>query len=328
MGENRKNGPDSSVHVKPAPRTGIPAGLLRLLLAAPVFAGLTSPGHALEPEPRRWNHLPTGTNFLGVGYARTEADIAFDPTLRLENVKMDMDSWAAKYIRTFEMMGKSARIDLTQAHLNAKWKGLLDGTPASTARNGWSDTFVRLAMNLYGAPPLRGKAYAAYRARKGNETIVGAGLAVRLPTGQYMDDKLINLGENRYVFRPQLGVLHTRNHWTVEGTAEVALHTDNDDFFNGMKLEQKPLYILYGTLTYSLRPGQWLSAGLGYDYGGEHTVDNVEKNDVMQDVGWALSYAYPINRQSGLKITYIGTRTQESTGADTGSVLATLSYAW
>jgi hypothetical protein len=312
----------------PVLRTGIPAGLLRLFPACAVFAALASPCHALEPEPRRWNHLPTGTNFFGVGYARTEADVAFDPTLRLENVNMDMDSWAAKYVRSFEALGKSARIDLTQAHLNAEWKGLLDGAPASTARNGWSDTFVRLAINLYGAPPLSGRAYAAYRARTESETIVGAGLAVRLPTGQYMDDKLINLGENRYVFRPQFGVLHTRNQWAVEGTAEVAFHTDNDDFFNGRKLEQKPLYILYGTLTYMFRPGQWLSAGLGYDYGGEHSVDNVEKNDVMQDVGWALSYAYPVNRQSGLKITYIGTRTMESTGADTDSVLATLSYGW
>jgi hypothetical protein len=55
-------------------------------------------------------------------------------------------------------------------------------------------------MNLYGAPPLSGKDYAAYRAKMDVETIVGAGLAVRLPTGQYMDDKLINLGENRFVF--------------------------------------------------------------------------------------------------------------------------------
>jgi hypothetical protein len=113
---------------------------------------------------------------------------------------MDMDSWVGQYIRTFELFDKSARIDLTQAHLNAEWKGLLNGAPVSTARNGWSDSFIRLAMNLYGAPPLSGKDYAAYRAKMDVETIVGAGLAVRLPTGQYMDDKLINLGENRFVF--------------------------------------------------------------------------------------------------------------------------------
>jgi hypothetical protein len=39
------------------------------------------------------------------------------------------------------------------------WTGILDGAPASTTRNGSSDTFVRVAVNLYGAPPLRGKAF-------------------------------------------------------------------------------------------------------------------------------------------------------------------------
>jgi len=302
--------------------------LLRLLLPGLVIAGTIAPCQALEPEPRKWNHLPMGTNYAGVGYAHTEADIAFDPTLLLEDVKMDMDTWVGQYIRTFELFDKSARVDLTQTHLNAEWKGLLNGAPVSTARNGWSDSIVRLAMNLYGAPPLSGKEFAAYRAKMDVETIVGVGLVVRLPTGQYMDDKLINLGENRFVFRPQLGVLHTCNHWTVEGTAEVAFHTDNDDFFNGKKLEQKPLYILYGNLSYMFRPGQWLSAGVGYDYGGEHSVDNVDKNDRMQDIGWALTYAYPLSRQSGIKIKYVGTRTQESTGSDSDTVLTTLSYAW
>ena len=177
--------------------------LLRLLLPGLLFAGTINPCRALEPEPRKWNHLPTGTNFAGVGYARTSADIAFDPTLQLEDVKMDMDTWVGQYIRTFDLFDKSARIDLTQAHLNAEWKGLLNGAPASTARNGWSDSFVRLAVNLYGAPPLSGKQYAAYRAKMNVETIVGVGLAVRLPTGQYMDDKLINLGDNRFAFRPR-----------------------------------------------------------------------------------------------------------------------------
>ena len=150
--------------------------LLHLLLFVLVFSGITTPCRALEPEPRKWNHLPTGTNYAGVGYARTEADIAFDPTLLLKDVKMDMDTWAGQYIRTFELFDKSARIDLTQAHLNAEWKGLLNGAPASTARNGWSDSLVRLAMNLYGAPPLSGKQYAAYRAAMDVETIVGVGL--------------------------------------------------------------------------------------------------------------------------------------------------------
>jgi len=54
----------------------------------------------------------------------------------------------------------------------------------------------------------------------------------------------------------------------------------------------------------------------------------VDKNDRMQDIGWALNCAYPINRQSGIKIKCVGVRTLESTGSDSDTVLATLSFAW
>jgi len=41
------------------------------------------------------------TNFGGLAYAYTKADIFFDPTLSLEDVEMKQDTWAGKYIRTF-----------------------------------------------------------------------------------------------------------------------------------------------------------------------------------------------------------------------------------
>jgi len=63
---------------------------------------------AQELEPRRWSHLPIATNFLGGGYSYTNADIFFDPVLRIENAKMEMHTWAAQYIRTIELFEKSA----------------------------------------------------------------------------------------------------------------------------------------------------------------------------------------------------------------------------
>ena len=144
-------------------------------------------------------------NFVGAAYVYTEADIFVDPVLELEDVNMEMSTVAGVYIRTFELFGKSARIDITQGYTEATWTGLLEGTPASTSRSGWSDTLVRFGINLYGAPPLRGEEFFAYRAEHKVETIVGVGLVVRLPTGDYEEDKLLNLGQNRFVFRPQLG---------------------------------------------------------------------------------------------------------------------------
>jgi hypothetical protein len=301
---------------------------LKLLLPGLFAASLLLPCHAMELEPRQWSHLPLGTNFGGVAYAYTEADISFDPVLRLDDVEMDLQTWAGKYIRTFGFFDKSVRIDLTQAYQKGEWSGLLDGTPASTSRSGWSDTFVRLAVNLYGAPPLNRREFAAYRSGLREETIVGMGLVVRLPTGEYMDDRLINLGQNRFAFRPQLGISHTRGKWTAEVTGEAAFYTDNDEFYNGNKLEQDPLYIIHGHLIHTFRPGLWVSASVGYDYGGENTINGVEKDDNKQDVGWALTFAYPINRQTGIKATYIGSRKLESTGLDSDTLLTSLSFSW
>jgi hypothetical protein len=42
---------------------------------------------------------------------------------------------------------------------------------------------------------------------------------VQLPTGEYFDDRLINLGTNRFMFRPQIGVQHQRRNWTLRSPA-------------------------------------------------------------------------------------------------------------
>jgi hypothetical protein len=296
-----------------------------LILAAQGFMPYV---FALEPVPRQWSHLPTGINVAGVAYAYTEADITVDPVLRMEDVEMERDTWALKYIHTFEAFDKSARVDITQAYQEGYWSGRLNGVPATASRHGLSDTFVRFAVNLYGAPPLTGKEYGAYRRNANPETIIGAGLAVRLPTGDYMEENLINLGKNRYSFRPQLGVQHTQGKWSAELTGEVAFYTENDEFYNGNKLEQDPLFIMHGHLIHSFSPGHWAGASFGYDYGGESTINGVDKDDRRQDIALAFNYVYPINRRSGIKVGYIRTRTQESVGNDTDTLTAGFSILW
>ena len=290
--------------------------------------GLPFPCLAQELEPRRWSHLPIGTNFAGGGYSYTEADILVDPVIRVESVEMEMHTWAVQYIRSFELFKKSARIRFVQAYQEGRWTGLIDGVHESVKRSGLTDSVLRFAVNLYGAPPLKSKEFATYRAKVDIETIVGTALVVQLPTGDYMDDKLINLGTNRYTFRPQFGVVHNRGKWSMELTGEACLYTDNNDFFNGNKLEQDPLYTLQTHLVYTFRPGLWAAAGAGYGYGGESTVNGVEKKDRRGNVAWALSVGYPITRKLGVKAAYLGNRTQESTGRDTDSLAVGFAISW
>jgi hypothetical protein len=102
---------------------------------------------------------------------------------------------------------------------------------------------------------LTGKAYAAFRAQVDIETFIGAGLAVQLPTGEYHENRLINLGTNRITVRPQLDIVHNRGPWSFEGSAIAAMYTDNDEFFGGNVLEQDPFFYPCRTCGLQISPG-------------------------------------------------------------------------
>ncbi len=299
-------------------------------IAAAIFAVafLTLQCQAQDLQPRRWGHLPIDTNFSGIGYAYTGADVAFDPVLLIEDVTLDLNSLPLKYIRTFELAGKSARIDVLQAYQDAEWNGLVDGVATRVTRSGWSDTVLRFAVNLVGAPPLKGAEYAEYRTAAESETIVGLGLELQIPTGQYFNDKLLNLGTNRVTFRPQLGAVHKQGKWTTEFTASSWLYTDNNDFFNGNYLEQNPLYTLQGFVDYTFKPGLFIGTGIAYGLGGESKIDGIHKDDPRDALLWGLALGYPISKTVGGQITYLSQRTQTPVGVDSDSVLATISIIW
>ena len=299
-----------------------------VLLILVGYQSSISPLFAQELQVRRWNHLPINHNFLTGNYATTQGEIAFDPVLRIEDAVVDIDTWLLAYVRTFELLDRTARFEVRQAWQNGTWSGLVDGTPTTVDRSGWSDTFLRFAVNLLGAPPLEGKAYAGYRAATDEETIVGLALGVVLPTGQYFDDKLINLGNNRFTFRPQIGIQHRKGNWAFEATGTVWIYTDNSSFFGGNRLEQNPLYTIDGSIEYNFTSGLWASAGLGIGIGGRSTVNSVPANDYRETVVWAIRAGFPLTKSTGVTATYVQNDHWSQVGSKSQSVSIGIVTSW
>jgi len=280
---------------------------------------------AQDLEPRRWSRLPSGVSFIGLGFSNTTGDILFDPVLHIEDARLDYGVLGASFIRTFSLFGQYARVDVSLPYARGRWKGLLNGAPASLERRGLLDPSIRLSVNLYGAPALKGREFGLYLADHPVNTTVGAAIGVIAPLGEYFDDKLINLGSNRWAVRPQFGVLHEHHKWQFETTAAVFLYADNKKFYPGSQLrEQDPLWSIQGHLIYTFRPGLWVSASGAYIWGGKSTIDGVERNDKNDMAIWALSLGVPINPRQGLKFAYINSETKTFTGSNLG----TLSVAW
>lgn len=283
---------------------------------------------AQDLEPRRWSHLPTNLNVLGLAAATTNGEILFDPVLRIEDAEFDLSVGGLGYVRTFALWGKSARIDVNVPYAKGRWEGLLDGEPAAVGRQGFMDPSVRFSINLYGAPPLGGKEYIQFRRDNPVTTTVGAALAVQLPLGDYNNQKLINLGNNRFVVRPQLGFLHQRYKWQFELTGSVFLHQDNNEFWDGNSLEQEPLWFMQGHIIYSFRPGLWASISAGYGYGGRSEVNDIPKTDYRRTRYMALSFGVPINRNQGLKFAWFTSDTNVDVGSNFDSFIAAWSINW
>lgn len=304
------------------------ANQLRRLGATGCLLMTSWPAMAEDLEPRRWAHTPTGLHSLAVGYVYSEADILFDPALQLEDVEMTMHVAALKYLQTFELLGKTARVELTQGYATGRWTGLVAGVKESTERDGLTDSQVRFAVNLIGAPPLAGKVYQEYRAQPGLETIVGAAVIVQLPTGDYQDDKLINIGNNRFTFRPQVGVLHNWDEWSFEYTGSVWLFTDNDQFYNDTTLEQGPLYSAQGHVVYMPARGVWVGVSAAYTYATEATLDGNDLDDEREHLFWSLGVGFPITARIQGKCAYIGSRALGSLGVDSDGVAVGVGYMW
>ena len=301
---------------------------MRYLGGILIFLWLAVPSIAQELDPRRWSHLPINTNFFGGGYAHTDGNISFDPALKIEGAEVELHSSVLSYIRTFELLGKTARLDVTQGWRDARWSGTVDGVDTTVKRSGLTDTRLRFSMNVIGAPPLAGRDYAAYRAATKMETIVGVALMVELPTGQYNKDKLLNIGSNRFTFRPQLGAVRTVGKWTLEATGSVDFFTKNNSFFGGNTREQKPFFSLQTHAIYNFSPGFWTSASVGYANGAESTVNGIEKNDRKEFIAWAASIGYPVTDRLSLKSTYLGSSRRRDFGMESDTFAVGFSTFW
>ncbi|MFC4995232.1 transporter [Rubritalea tangerina] len=299
---------------------------MRILIAILLF---TLPLCAQELTPRRWSHLPTDKNLMGLGYAYTQADIFLDPVLQVENLELELQTLALRYIRTFEFLGTSSRFELGQGYQDGIYRGLLRGEQASAYRSGPTDTLLRISSILYGAPPLKGKEFAQYRKSVQNsETLIGAALILQLPTGDYSENQLINIGSNRFTIRPQIGIVHQRDKWTFETSASMWAFSDNNEFWQGTHRQQDPLWAFQSHLIYTFQPGFWSSASIGYGIGAENEVNGINKNDSAENLAFSLAGGYAFTRNFGAKIAYIGTRTQTDKSFDSDTLALGFSWIW
>jgi hypothetical protein len=274
-------------------------------------------------EPRSYSNAPVGVNFLIGGYAYTRGGLAFDTSLPVTDPSIQTSSAVLGYARALDLWGKSGKFDVIVPYTWLSGSADYRGGPIERKVNGFADPTFRISANVYGAPALSLPEFKAYE----QDLIVGGSLQVSVPAGQYDDTKLVNIGTHRWYFKPEIGVSKALGQWTLEGQAAVTLFTTNNDFFNGNKRSQDPLYSLQAHAIYNFRSGIWGSMDATYFAGGRTTLNGTLGSNLQQNWRAGATLAFPVDAYNSVKL-YASKGVSARTGNNYDLVGAAWQYRW
>ena len=288
-----------------------------------VFVLLVFDRQAQDLEPRAFSRAPIGTQNIVVSYGYQGGDVLTDSALPLSDVSVTLNSGSVGYARTFGLFRKQANFAAFAPYVYAHVGGRVFEQEAEVTRSGLADMRFRFSTMLVGAPALSPKEFAAHKPK----TLIGVSLSVIAPTGQYDPNRLVNIGSNRWSFKPEVGVSKPIGQWTVEAAVGAWFFTTNNNFFGGNKREQKPLLTLQGHVVYTIKPRMWVAFSGTYYNGGRTVVNQVVNADLQSNTRYGATFSYPINQRQSVKAAFMRGLTTRI-GSNLNSFTVGWQYTW
>ncbi|MEH6581289.1 MAG: transporter [Halioglobus sp.] len=292
------------------------------LAAVGLVIATSSPVQAQKSEPRAYANTPTDVNFISLGYAWSNGNVLLDPALPIENLDANINVGIFQMSHAFSLGGDNAKIKFAIPWQAGDWEGTLEGIPESQKEQGVGDAWVGVDWLFSGAPALTLAEFPTYHAGR----VLGVGLRVSMPTGDYDSSELLNLGSNRWSLRSEFAASQTWDQWTLESVASVRIFSDNDELLGTRTLEQKPIWAVKGSAIYSLsRPGWWTSFSVAYGEGGKTRVDGVSKQTKQENWRFGATFSMPLAERHGISVR-IDSGINDGAGSDFDSVSLFYTY--
>jgi hypothetical protein len=258
----------------------------------------TQAARANDVEPRLYSAVPTGANFLSVGYVRSEGEVSLDSSIPVIDAKGEVDSLVLQYSRGLNVAGRSGLLSVVVPYANLALEGIYLGQPASGEVRGFGDPVVRLAVNFTGAPAMTGDEFRGYQ----QKTIVGASVAVSVPVGRYETERVLNTSSNRWNVVGQVGFSHRVRRWTLEGAVGLSAFSDNDELKGDNELSQESITLFRGTALYHFTPRVWMSLGVVHSRGGATSLNGVKRRDHQNNWRSGLAFSFPVGRRHRMQL--------------------------
>jgi hypothetical protein len=255
----------------------------RLLFAWCALTLIHNPvqAHAQFTDARSYDNTPVGVNQLELDYAFVHGNAAIDSSLAITGANLNLQQSTVNYTRYF---GLAHRTMWVQAAVPvASLRGSISGLNIEGSIAGAGDSSCVVAMLVKGGPALSPAQFENYRPT----TVLGVSLTLTAPTGLYTADRILNLGSDRWSFKPEVALSQPfgpDQKWQLDAYANTYIYTDNTAYHGREILRQEPLAGLEGHISYSFNDTVWASLDTRYSFRGSTVVDGVSQDNAQENV--------------------------------------------
>lgn len=280
----------------------------RLSLLALVAFSFSHAGEAQDLAPRAYIIAPVHSNAVTVAYSYFDGNIVLSNAVPITGATGRFNVAVFSYSHALSFFGRSSNFTYSLPYGVGNFKGHVVGAETKAHRSGLLDTNIRFSVNLRGGRAMDLREFRTWQ----QKTLIGVSILVAAPMSQYDPSKLINLGSNRWSFRPELGLSRRRGHWLLDTYGGVWFFTTNPKFFSenqynpGVTAQSKsPVGEFEVHLSYDVRPRLWASLDGNFWLGGSTSLNGIaspQTSERNSRVGGTFST--PISRHQSIKFSY------------------------
>jgi hypothetical protein len=249
---------------------------------------LISPNaHAQEIEARAYSNAPIGINFLTGGLAQAKSG------------SYTLNTQALSLTHVIDVAGQSGRLTLVLPYAELSGTGQVGAQTINASAEGLSDPLIKASVNLYGAPALTNSEFITYQ----QDLIIGASIAASIPWGKYNSNQMINVGANRSLIQPAMGLSQAVGPWRLELAGMATIYTSNNNYMGSNTLSQSPIYSGETHLIYYFPSTAWISADATYFTGGQTYLNGLPVNGTQENWRFGSTLSYPLDKSNSIRLS-------------------------
>jgi hypothetical protein len=280
------------------------------------------PAMTQELEPRSYSASPIDSNFAVGALSNSTGTVPLDSSLPLSDVRPAIDTVILSFTHTFRLGDRTANWAVSVPYLGGHVSSVFYGQPQAFSRYGFADFRARFGVNLLGRALT-----ATDFARRKPSTSLGASVTVIVPTGTYDRTQLINIGSNRWTFKPEIGVEQPMGKWFTDLSAGLWVFGDNTSYLGGQVLRQVPLGIFQFHAGYTFRQNQWLAVDANYYAGGATSINEATSINSLANSRYGLTFSQPMGSGLSAKVSWSRWLSGRF-GQKFSTIAAALQYLW